>query len=76
VSLKTGLANGTYTVNWKNSSTDGHSEAGDFSFVIGTASASTPGTLPATGGDVFTSVVLLLIGLLLLGGAWMVRRAA
>ncbi len=48
VSLKPGLGDGVYTVNWTNASTDGHSEEGTLSFTVGAAAAAAPG-LPATG---------------------------
>jgi LPXTG-motif cell wall-anchored protein len=76
VSLKAGLANGTYTVIWKNNSSDGHSEEGDFSFVVGTASASTPATLPRTGSDANLPQVALLGAGLLIGVAGLLRRWA
>ncbi len=76
VSLKAGLANGTYTVSWKNNSDDGHSEEGDFSFVVGTASASAPATLPRTGSDASLPQVALLGAGLLIGAAGLLRRRA
>ncbi|NWF79349.1 MAG: copper resistance protein CopC [Chloroflexi bacterium] len=48
VSLKPGLGDGVYTVNWTNASTDGHAETGSFTFTVGAAAAAAPG-LPATG---------------------------
>jgi LPXTG-motif cell wall-anchored protein len=72
VALKSGLANGTYTVEWKNSSTDGHSEEGSFSFTIG-AATSAPTTLPSTGGE-SASAALFLVGALLVSAGMAMRR--
>ena len=75
VSLKSGLANGSYTVNWKNASTDGHTEAGSFTFTIGTATAA-PAQLPTTGvGDMLPlEAVLLGAGSFILLGLTLRRR--
>lgn len=72
VALKSGLANGTYKVEWKNSSTDGHSEEGSFSFTIG-AAASAPTALPRTGGE-STAATLFLVGALLVCAGMAMRR--
>ncbi|ABU58707.1 copper resistance CopC family protein [Roseiflexus castenholzii] len=74
VSLSPGLSDGVYTVNWKNASTDGHSETGRFRFTIntGTTPAATP--LPATSGEEMPGLALLAVGsgALLIG--WALRR--
>jgi LPXTG-motif cell wall-anchored protein len=74
VSLKSGLANGSYTVDWKNAGADGHTEEGSFTFVIGSASTTPPATLPATGGELNLPVAALIAVVLLLASAWIVRR--
>jgi methionine-rich copper-binding protein CopC len=73
VALKAGLANGTYKVAWKNSSTDGHSEEGSFNFSIGTAT-SAPATLPNTSSGDSTPLVLFLVSALAMIGAGLVMR--
>lgn len=77
VSLKGGLDNGSYTVNWKNASTDGHTEAGSFTFTIGTATAA-PAQLPTTGaGDTLPlTAVLLGAGLCIVLGMTLRRRTS
>jgi methionine-rich copper-binding protein CopC len=61
VSLKSELANGSYTVNWKNTSTDGHTEAGSFTFTIGMATAA-PAQLPTTGAVDGLPLAAVLVG--------------
>lgn len=73
VALKPGLASGTYKVEWKNSSTDGHSEEGSFSFTIG-AATSAPTTLPNTSGGEAASAALFLVGALLVCAGMVMRR--
>jgi methionine-rich copper-binding protein CopC len=73
VSLKSGLGNGSYTVNWKNASTDGHTEAGSFTFTIGTATAA-PAQLPTTGAADTLPLMLLVGGGMCLMVGLMVRR--
>lgn len=55
VALAPNLAAGAYTVAWVNASVDGHSEEGEFTFTVASASApssgSSPASLPRTGGD-------------------------
>lgn len=70
VSLKSGLGNGTYTVNWTAvSSGDGSTAEGSFTFNVGEALAGTPQQLPRTsdGGDTLPWLIVcgsvLLIGL-------------
>jgi hypothetical protein len=73
VSLKSGLGNGKYTVNWVNNSIDGHSSNGKFSFTVGTA----PAALPTTGAVEAFSPWLLLAGAgLLLAAGLLLRRNA
>ena len=78
VSLKNGLGNGTYTVAWKNSSTDGHSETGSFTFTVGAATTSAPATLPTTGASDALPLAALLVGALVVvaAGVLVRRRAA
>jgi LPXTG-motif cell wall-anchored protein len=76
VSLKAGLANGTYTVNWENASTDGHSEKGSFTFVIGSPSTAAPTTLPSTGSEPSLPVAAIIAVVVLLASAWIVRGRA
>jgi LPXTG-motif cell wall-anchored protein len=69
VSLRSGLGDGVYTVEWVNASTDGHGEKGRFSFTVGTTTAAPTAALPATGAD--SSVALSAIALFgLLLAAW------
>lgn len=81
VSLKPGLGDGKYTVNWKNMSADGHAEEGDFSFTVGTAPATTAApttpvtTLPNTGeADPLPILAWGIPALLLLGCGMSIRR--
>lgn len=75
VSLKSGLGNGSYTVNWKNASTDGHTEAGSFKFSVGTV-ASPPAQLPTTGAADILPLEAILVGAggFLLAGMTLRRR--
>ena len=67
VSLKSGLGNGTYTVNWTAvSSGDGSKAEGNFKFSVGQATAAAPQQLPRTGGA-DTLLAALPVGVLLLG---------
>lgn len=77
VSLRSGLGNGTYTVSWKNASTDGHAEEGTLSFTVGAAAAAAPG-LPATGTatDVSAAGLLALAAAALVLGMLTRRRSA
>jgi methionine-rich copper-binding protein CopC len=77
VSLKSGLGNGSYTVNWKNASADGHTEAGSFSFSVGAAVAA-PAQLPTTGaGDALPLATLLIgAGMCLMLGLMLRRRTS
>jgi methionine-rich copper-binding protein CopC len=77
VSLRSGLGDGTYTVRWKNVSTDGHSEEGTLSFTVGAAAAAAPG-LPATGAatDVPAAGLLALAAAALLLGLSLRRQGA
>jgi methionine-rich copper-binding protein CopC len=76
VSLNPGLSDGLYTVNWKNASTDGHSETGRFRFQISTGTTAAPAPLPATSGSELPWLILLSLGtgVLLIGA--LVRRHA
>lgn len=77
VSLKPGLGDGKYTVNWKNMSADGHAEEGDFSFTVGTAAAPTTPvtTLPNTGeADPLPILAWAILALLLLGSGMSIRH--
>lgn len=68
--LKSGLVDGAYTVEWTNSSADGHSEEGSFSFTVGRAATpAAPAPLPATGAGDRAPLAALLLGALLLIGA-------
>lgn len=66
VALQSGLADGAYTVQWTNTSIDGHSEEGNFSFTVG-ATAADPAEpvaqLPNTGATITSPVVILLVAL-------------
>jgi methionine-rich copper-binding protein CopC len=75
VSLNPGLSDGLYTVNWKNASTDGHSETGRFRFRISSGTTA-PAPLPATSGSELPWLILLSLGTgaLLIGA--LVRRHA
>lgn len=74
VSLSPGLSDGVYTVNWKNASTDGHSETGRFRFTINTGTTPAAAPLPATSGEEAPWLALLAAGsgALLIG--WALRR--
>jgi methionine-rich copper-binding protein CopC len=78
ITLKSGLGDGAYKVDWKNMSTDGHSEEGSISFSVGAATTpAKPTTLPTTGaGDELPLGVLLLGALALAGVGLRLRRAA
>lgn len=81
VSLKTGLKDGVYTVNWKNSSADGHSEEGSFTFTVGTAtapatSAPAPSNLPQTGAGERLPWFVVAIAAVFLGVGMIARRFA
>jgi copper transport protein len=71
VSLKSGLANGTYSVAWKNLSSDGHNEEGSFKFTVGT---SAPTSLPQTGGEQPLPLLALLGAGMALSIGWNMRR--
>lgn len=76
VSLKQGLVNGTYTVHWTAvSSGDNSSEQGSFVFTI-TTTAAPSAALPATGGDSWPWVAMLLGASALLMMSVYARRAA
>ncbi|MCS6882709.1 MAG: copper resistance protein CopC [Oscillochloridaceae bacterium] len=74
VSLQGGLGNGAYTVQWRNMSTDGHSEQGQISFSVGAA----PAPLPATGADRQWPLIeaLALAAALLVAGTLLRRQQA
>lgn len=75
VSLKSGLGDGVYTVDWKNASTDGHAEEGSLRFTVGAATAA-PAALPSTGAGEAAPLgwLIALAAALLLGGALLRRR--
>lgn len=76
VSLKNGLGNGTYTVNWTAvSSGDNSSEQGDFAFTINT-DALPSAALPATSGESLPWSMVLLGGVVLLMIGLCARRKA
>ncbi len=77
VSLRGGLGDGTYTVRWKNASTDGHAEEGTLSFTVGAAAAAAP-RLPATGAatNAPAAGLLALAAAALLLGLSLRRRGA
>lgn len=77
VSLRSGLGDGTYTVKWKITSTDGHVEEGTLTFTVGAATAVAPG-LPATGTATAVSAagLLALAAATLLPGLSLRRRGA
>lgn len=71
VSLKSGLGDGVYTVQWSAASVDGHTEPGSFSFTVGTPAT----TLPATGaGDQGLLPMLIVLALVVLGSGILLRR--
>ena len=74
VSLKSGLGDGAYKVEWTNASTDGHSESGSFTFTVGAAAASAPAALPRTGGSEASLPFGLLAALALLTSGWFALR--
>lgn len=77
VSLKSGLGEGKYTVDWKNSSADGHAEEGSYSFTVKAVSPSNPSkptTLPTTSGESLPLGLLLAGALALLGVGVVLRR--
>ncbi len=74
VSLNPGLSDGVYTVNWKNASTDGHSETGRFRFTINTGATPAAAPLPATSGEEAPWQTLLAVGAGALLIGWGLRR--
>jgi methionine-rich copper-binding protein CopC len=79
VSLQSGLGTGVYTVSWKSSSTDGHTDQGSFSFSVGAATSApaAAGRLPATGAaDNLAPVALLLAAALLISAGIALRGPA
>jgi len=82
VSLRSGLGDGVYTVSWKNTSTDGHSEEGTLSFTVGAPAAdastsSAPAAMPATGaGDGLGAAWLLACAAALVAAGLGLRRRA
>lgn len=71
VSLQSGLGNGAYTVQWRNVSSDGHSDRGQISFSVGAAAA----PLPATGaGGQWPLIEALALAVALIGMGTLLRR--
>lgn len=71
VSLQSGLGNGVYTVQWRNVSTDGHSDRGQISFTVGVAAV----PLPATGaGGQWPLLEALALAVALIGTGTLLRR--
>ena len=70
---------GTYTVNYRVTSTDGHVVAGSWSFRLTVAGTGTPGPAAAAtdaGGDIpVWPFVVVAVALVAAGGLWAVRRA-
>lgn len=76
VSLKSGLANGTYTVHWKAISS-GDDSVGEGDFVFGVGEAPTrPGRLPSTSDGAALPWMLLPAALLLIAWGALVRSRA
>jgi LPXTG-motif cell wall-anchored protein len=70
LSLKAGLGDGVYTVQWSAASADGHSEPGSFNFAVGVATR-----LPATGsGEQGSLLALLGLAIVALGSGLLLRR--
>jgi hypothetical protein len=70
---------GTYTVNYRVTSADGHVVNGSWSFVLTAAGTGSPGppVAPASGGGIPTWPFVVLAALIVGGGAlWAVRRRA
>jgi methionine-rich copper-binding protein CopC len=77
ITLKSGLGDGAYKVDWKNMSTDGHAEEGSLSFSVGAAAAAAPTALPTTGAGDIPPLAAMLLGALLLAGVGLgLRRIA
>jgi methionine-rich copper-binding protein CopC len=77
ITLKSGLGDGAYKVDWKNMSTDGHSEEGSISFSVGAATTAAPTALPTTGAGDEAPLAGMLFGALLLAGVGLsLRRVA
>jgi methionine-rich copper-binding protein CopC len=75
ITLKSGLGDGAYTINWKNMSADGHSLEGSLTFSVG-AAAGKPAALPTTGTGDEAPLAALLVGGMLLAGVGMRLRGA
>jgi copper resistance protein C len=70
VSLKAGLGDGVYTVQWSAASVDGHSEPGSFNFAVGGATR-----LPTTGaGEQVSLLALFSLAAMLLASGLLLRR--
>lgn len=78
VSLKSGLGNGTYTVNWTAKSEDGHPSSDSFAFTVGAVTQAVPSAttqLPATGTSPdILQLVLVAIGLVVAGFSVRAKR--
>ena len=78
VVLRTGLAAGQYTVQWKSrSAADGDDAQGEFTFTVG-ATETVPATtsrLPDTGGGTGTQLVLIGLAAMLMAAGLGLRRA-
>ncbi len=72
VSLQSGPGNGAYTVQWRNVSTDGHSDRGQISFTVGVAAAPLPAT--GAGGQWPPIAALALAAALIVAGTLLRRR--
>jgi methionine-rich copper-binding protein CopC len=82
-SLRAGLSAGTYTVEWRVTSADGHPLTGSFAFDVtrdsptaagGAASAESGGFAPASSGSSSFPLVWVLVGVIAVGAVVLVVR--